>query len=349
MSGEKTEEATDKKLEDAREEGQVPVSKDLQTLVKLFLVYGVIFWGVSDYDDHFREFFTHVMSGFSEEFAHKNHSINTIGTEAFYLFLKLVGPFVLAGAIASCISTWMQVGFVYAPKALKPSFKKFNFVENIKNMFSKKSIIQLVISFFKVLVCFLVVYFILKNRMDEIVYLYRGGLDFSFELISNALIDTVFLILSVFVVFSFVDWMATYLDFKKRQKMSKSDVKDESKQLYGNSELKQEMKSIHRSLMNASLSRVQDAKAVVVNPTHIAVALDYELGRYDVPFILAMGEGDYAQLIRNEAEKHGVPIIRSVALARSIYFSCEEDEYIQDQHLEMAAQVFRLVFGLEKR
>jgi type III secretion protein U len=184
--------------------------------------------------------------------------------------------------------------------------------------------------------------------MDEVVYLYRGGLDFSLELIGEALLDTVFLILSIFIVFSFIDWMATYFDFKKRQRMSKADVKDEFKKLYGNNEIKQEMKSVHRNLMNASLSNVQDAKAVVVNPTHIAVALDYEPGRYDVPFILAMGEGDYAQLIRNEAEKHGIPIIRSVALARSIYFNCEEDEYIQDQHLEMAAQVFRLVFGLEK-
>ncbi|MCE2744315.1 MAG: EscU/YscU/HrcU family type III secretion system export apparatus switch protein [Burkholderiales bacterium] len=348
MSGEKTEEATDKKLEDAREEGQVPISKDLQTLVKLFLVYGVIFWGISDYDDHFSEFFTHVVGGFSDEFAHKNHSINTVGTEAFYLLLKLTAPFVLAGAIASCISTWMQVGFVYAPKALKPSFKKFNFVENIKSMFSKKSFIQLVVSFFKVLVCFLAIYSILKSRMDEIVFLYRGGLEFSLELIGEALLDTVFLILSIFIVFSFIDWMATYFDFKKRQRMSKADVKDEFKKLYGNTELKQEMKAAHRNLMNASLSKVQNAKAVVVNPTHIAVALDYEPGRYDVPFILAMGEGDYAQLIRNEAEKHGIPVIRSVALARSIYFSCEEDEYIQDQHLEMAAQVFRLVFGLEK-
>lgn len=65
--------------------------------------------------------------------------------------------------------------------------------------------------------------------------------------------------------------------------MSKSDVKDENKQLYGNTELKQELKSIHRNLISASLSRVQDAKAVVVNPTHIAIALDYEPGRHDVP------------------------------------------------------------------
>ncbi|HEX4917349.1 MAG TPA: EscU/YscU/HrcU family type III secretion system export apparatus switch protein, partial [Limnobacter sp.] len=89
------------------------------------------------------------------------------------------------------------------------------------------------------------------------------------------------------------------------------------------------------------------AKAVVANPTHISVALDYEPGKHDLPYIVAMGVDEDALAIRETAKKHGVPVIVNVKLARMIYQDCDEDEYIQKQHLELAAEVFKAVMALK--
>ena len=110
--------------------------------------------------------------------------------------------------------------------------------------------------------------------------------------------------------------------------------------------MKQKRKKEHRSILNSSLSRVGNAKAVVADPTHISVALDYEPGKHDLPYILAMGTDEEALRIRKEAKKNGIPIIVNVKLARMLYQDCEEDEYIQKEHLELAAQVFKAVMQL---
>ena len=105
---------------------------------------------------------------------------------------------------------------------------------------------------------------------------------------------------------------------------------------------------MHKSLLNASLSRVSAAKAVVANPTHISIALDYEPGKYDLPYVLAMGVDEDALRIRETAKQYGIPVIVNVKLARMIYQDCEEDEYIKKDHLVLAAEVFRAVLQLSK-
>jgi len=137
-----------------------------------------------------------------------------------------------------------------------------------------------------------------------------------------------------------------YFNHIKTLRMSKHDVKDERKQSDGDPQMKNTRRQQHRSLINSSLNKMGGAKAIVANPTHISVALDYEPGKHDVPFILAMGEDDDALRMRQFAKEKGIPIIVNVKLARMLYQDCEEDEYIQKEHLELAAQVFKAVMQL---
>jgi type III secretion protein U len=345
MSGEKTEEATDKKKEDSAKKGQVAVSKDAQTLFKLIAFYLLFFSFIDDVGLRFQTEIATIFGYFKED----DLNVGEIIELATLLFVYSTLPFVLICVIVGMASTWMQTGFVYAPEAIEPSFKKFDVVQNVKGMFSKKSLVQLILSAIKIAVLFGVSFLILVEYSSEIVLSYRGDFQGILNLLMYLLKVVVYVSLGVFLVLSFFDWMAVFFDHKKNLMMSKNEVKDEQKQMYGDMMMKGKMKQLHRNLMNASLQKVASSKVVVANPTHIAVALDYEPGKHDIPFILAMGEDDAALLIRKKAEEAGVPIIRSVQFARQLYAECDEDEYIKEHHLKMAAEIFKLVFEMSAK
>lgn len=342
MSGEKTEQATDKKKEDTRKKGQVAVSKDVQTLMKLICFYAVFFVLVDDFGVRFeRDFETLVSSSFKG-----NINVGEVVDLSINLFIYLMIPLVGISLLLSFVSTWVQTGLVYAPEAVIPSFKKLNAIQNIKGMFSKKSMVQLLLSVIKIIVLAVVSWKVIQMYSTEIVLSYRAGVDAMLALMLYLLKVVVFSSLAVFIVLSFTDWIAVFFDHKKNIMMSKNEVKDEYKQQQGDPHMKGRRQSLHRNLINSSLSSVSNAKVVVANPTHISVALDYEPGKHDLPFILAMGQDEEALLIRKEADKHGIPIIRSVQLARQLYAECDEQQYIHEQHLKMAAEVFKLVFSM---
>jgi len=244
------------------------------------------------------------------------------------------------------VMTWTQIGFLVAPQAVMPSFKKFDAVSNLKNMFSTKSLVQLLISIVKVFILGWVGYLVFKDNMEAIVYSYRSGMGPFFQILMHVLKTIIFVSLAVFIVLAAIDWAVVYFNHIKTLRMSKHDVKDEMKQSDGDPQMKNTRRQQHRSLINSSLNRMGGAKAIVANPTHISVALDYEPGKHDVPFILAMGEDDDALRMRQFAKEKGIPIIVNVKLARMLYQDCEEDEYIQKEHLELAAQVFKAVMQL---
>lgn len=345
MSGEKTEKPTRKKLEDAKKKGQVAVSKDSQILAKLICFYMFVFAVFVSYIEKINSLLASIVQvGFLK------HSTfdQAIFDSAIQLFFYIVVPIVAVCVVSSIGITWAQTGFVVAPESIVPSFKKMDAVENIKNMFSKKSFIQLILSVLKVIVLVWIGSLVFMSNVTNIIRSYRNGIESLFYVFNQTIQNILIYSLSVFVILTVIDWSVVYMSHIKKLKMSLQDIKDENKQTQGNPENKKNLKREHRNILNSSLNKVSTAKAVVTNPTHIAVALDYEPGVHDIPFILAMGADDVAAQIRKEATKHGIPIVQNVALARMLYNDCGEDEYIQRAHLELAAEVFRLVMELKK-
>ncbi len=345
MSGEKTEKPTRKKLEDARKKGQVAVSKDVQIVAKLGLFYMVFFWLSEGYAPKFVELLNLIVdAGFHQ----KGHFSPDIFSAAMDVFFIIIGPLVAACAIAATLTTWAQIGFLVAPEALMPSFKKFDAVSNLKNMLSKKSFIQLILNVCKVGILAWVAYLTFMDSLPNMINSYRVGVGYFFVVLVDCLKDIIFFSLGLFIAIALIDWVAEYTNYIKNNKMSKHDIKDEHKQSDGNPESKRRMKKEHKSLLNSSLNKMGDAKAVVANPTHISVALDYEPGKHDLPFIVCMGVDEEAMEMRQKAKELGIPVIVNVDLARSLYRDCEEEEYIRKEHLVLAAEVFRAVLALSK-
>jgi type III secretion protein U len=345
LSGEKTQKPTPKKLQDARKKGQVAVSKDTGVVVKLSAFYLFFFWAGGWFVEQFSELVESIVKhGLTPGSSYSQPLLD----DALEVFLLLTIPIALLCAIAGLISTWMQTGMIVSPEAATPSFKKLDPVGNIKNMFSKKSFVQLFLSVVKVLVLITIAYLVFVDSMGDVLYSFRAGLTHLFNVLMEVLERLVIFSLAVFVVLSVIDWATERAHWIKNLRMSHQDLRDEHKQNEGDPQLKSKRKQMHRSLLNASLNRVSGAKAVVANPTHISVALDYEPGKYDLPYVLAMGTDDDALRIREIAKQHGIPVIVNVKLARMIYQDCDEEEFIQKQHLELAAEVFKAVLEMRE-
>lgn len=343
MSGEKTEKPTKKKIDDARKKGQVAISKDAQIVIKLGTFYMLLFLVSGSYLDYLSELLDLIISAGMQGESKAGQEITDL---ALRIFLVITLPLVFLCGLMGLLSTWMQIGFLVAPEGAVPSFKKMNAVGNIKNMLSKKSLMQLVLSLFKVCILITIGYFVFVGSLSDILYSFRVGIIQFFDVLVLVLQRVIMYSLSIFIILAAIDWTMEKSHLTKQLKMSHQDIRDEYKQREGDPRMKQKRKSVHRSLLNASLNKVGGAKAVVANPTHISVALDYQPGKHDLPFIVCMGVDDDAFLIRQEAKKHGVPIITNIKLARMLYQDCEEEEYIKKQHLQLAAEVFRLVMEL---
>jgi flagellar biosynthesis protein FlhB len=346
MSGEKNLPASQKKIDDARKKGQVAVSKDVRIVANLAAGYAIFFLLVPGYLDRFNILLNSIIG---KGFLHTRATESAILEEALELFLWTTAPVVFACAISGLMMTWAQIGFLFSPEAAIPSFKKLNVVDNFKNMFSKKSFVQLLLSILKVSIVAYVVYHVFKGEINDMLLSYRLDVVNSLELLAHAVKRMIFITLSCFLVIAVVDWFVERRHLMKNLRMSSSDVKDEHKEMFGNPEILQKRKSLHRSLINSTLAeRVKKARAVVANPTHISVALSYEPGVHDLPYIQAITTDQEALSVRKIAAENKIPVIVNVKLARMIYADCEEEEYIQQQHLALAAEVFRSVLELEQ-
>ncbi|NJM31696.1 MAG: EscU/YscU/HrcU family type III secretion system export apparatus switch protein [Limnobacter sp.] len=343
MSGEKTEQPTQKKLDDAKEKGQVAASKDAQLLAKLLAGFALFFYGADFIMDEFSKLIDVIaVAGLGQPGSWSN----SVTAAALELTLVTLIPMVAVTALAATLANWAQTGLVVAPEAAQLSFKKFDVVGNIKNMFSKKSLIQLLLSLCKVSVLATVGTLTFLDAVSDVVYSYRAGFESLGIIMMHTLKTTIFMSLGIFVLLVLLDWVAERAHHIKQLKMSKQDIKDENKQTQGDPAVKNRRRSEHRSILNSSLGNVGKSKVVVANPTHISVALDYEPGVHDIPYVLAMGEDDDALIIRKKAKELGIPVIVNVELARMIYADCEEYEYIHREHLELAAVVFKTVMQL---
>lgn len=215
-------------------------------------------------------------------------------------------------------------------------------------MFSKKSFIQLFLSVVKVAILSFVGYKVFMGAISDIVFSYRVGLIPLLQVLEDLLETMIYISLAILLVISILDWVAVYFNHIKTLRMSIQDIQDEQKQTMGNPHTKQRQRREQRNFLNASLNKIGDAKVMVANPTHISVALDYEPGKHNLPFILAMGEDEDALEMRQHAKKLGIPIIVNVPLARMLYSECEEEQYIQKQHIELAAEVFKALMQMQK-
>ncbi|MEY3200811.1 MAG: hypothetical protein RIR70_361 [Pseudomonadota bacterium] len=342
-TAEKTELPTPKKLRDARKKGQVAISKDVTHVLTLGFAFSVLFFDLAGGRE--------IISGlFDVAFQRMNKPFDAALLE---LLQKSVislwdglWPFLLAAVIGVLAGSWSQIGFLFAPEAVKPSFQKMNPVSNVKNMLSLRSLSQLAMAMLKIAVISCLSYWVIKGFLGTLFLVPQSGIEGVLHVAGQLFRWFFYLTLFCFLVLAGLDYAVTRHFHIKQLKMSKDEVFREYKEQEGDPHLKGHLKSMRRSLVEASPNGlISRAKAVVANPTHIAVLLDYEPGEHDLPLVLGMYEDDEAQEVLALARERYVPIIRHIRLARGLYASANPNEYIPREYIAATAAVFRTVLG----
>lgn len=345
-TGEKTEKPTPKKLRDARREGQVAKSKDM-TYTAVTFAWIVVLVSLAGW---FAEQLAQLLDTTWVQIGHLSlEALLGAGLSAAKVLLWLtVVPLVLVAVVGNLIE-FLQAGPVLAPKKIAPKPSNIGVSQGLKRIFSVDNVFEVVKSIAKTLVLISIVTLLALSTLDSIVLLPTADVLIFLELNNRLLVLLFAWVVALFALISIADWLYQKHSFERKQRMSKYDIKKENKEQDGDPHTRGARKSLHRQWANQSAQNAaRQANAVVVNPTHIAVALHYEAGETLVPIVSAKGEGDLARLIRESAEEADVPVFRNVQLARSLNFRCEEDDFIPEDLFDAVAEVLTWAENLKR-
>ena len=346
-TGEKTEEPTPQKLKQARDKGQVAKSQDaVQAIgfVGTFAVIGLTFGSIGE------QFMELIVASFDA--ATREGDLPTaldVMMDAFIDTLVMSLPVLGTAFIFAVASNYMQVGFLFTIHPLKPDIKKLNPIAAIKQMISKKKLVELIKMVVKFGLVSVVTFYAVKDAVRDVVLTARMDLPAAMQVAGTIIYNIAVRVAFLFIVIAAVDFFWQRHAFKKDMMMSKYDVKQEFKQSEGDPQLKAERKALAEELLlHGSQQNVANADAVVTNPAHIAVAIKYDKDKHAAPVVVAKGLRKNAEKIKEIARQAGVPILRNVPLAQALN-KLDIDEEIPEELYEAVAEVLNFVFELKEQ
>jgi len=345
----RTEPATPRRRQEARQEGQVARSVELcSALVLLSALLIVKFLGPSMLD--------RLRALAIESFTNFPKGDITIGdiTNDLVRILLEVGvvflPIVLGVALVGFVSSALQVGLVMSGKALQLKGERLNPIPGIARMFSVRAWVECAKSIATVAIVGYIVYSFLRDRYTEIAGLARGNYLAACSEIGLLAWDLLFRAGIALLVIAVLDYMFQRSQHEKLLRMTKQEVKEDLKRTEGDPLVKSRIRQRQRSIaQRRMMQEVPKADVVVTNPTHYAVALKYEAEKHNAPIVVAKGQRLIAQRIREIAEANNVPIVENVQLARTLYASVEIGDEIPAELYQAVAEILAYVYKLSRK
>lgn len=349
MSQEKTEKATPRRREKAREEGQVAKSNDLNSALTLFTGMLLLNFMMGNALAKLQLILKTTLN-FQFGLQITTQTIVPLLTNYIIQVFYLIAPFLGGAALIGALASFLQVGLYFNPKLLKPKFSKLNPLKGLKNLFSLRSVIELLKALFKIGVITLVAYLVVRGQLDSFYTYPFISLNEAIASIGQ-LIFTLGLTISIsLLALGIADYIYQKYEFEKSIKMSKQEVKQEWKDIEGDPQIINKRKQRMRQMaMNRMIQAVPQADVIITNPTHIAVAIQYDIEEMEAPLVLAIGEDNIAQKIRQLAEEHRIEIVENKPLARALYETAEVGQTIPVELYQAVAEVLAFVYRLQKR
>jgi flagellar biosynthetic protein FlhB len=340
---EKTEEPTPKKIQDAREEGNVPKSVDMSgfvtMLVAVIAFIALIGWLYERVAELYRYYLGYIGTPLSSRVL-SEILIHTV-IEVFIMILPLALPIALAGMIGA----WIQFGFVFTTKPLVPDLTKIDPINGLKTLFSLKKLIEGFKITIKVAAVFAVAFSIFLGFVKELTTVSHAPLVQQLAWLANRAMILAAVMLVLMLVLALVDVLFVRYNYFKGLRMSKQEIKDELKQMEGSPEIKAKIRQLQMEMARRRmLAEVPNADVVITNPTHYAVALKYSEQESRAPVVVAKGADLIALKIREIAREHHVQIVENPPLARELYKSVEVDREIPEQFYQAVAEVLAFVY-----
>ena len=351
--GEKTEEATTKKLDDARKEGQVSKSQELTTafgLLGLFLSMKA-FTGLlgKRLISSFTDVYAMIGTVASDEF--NNNTYGRLLQDGILEVLLAILPFLAVAFLIAFVTNVMQVKWKVTGKPLMPKLSKINPIKGFKKIFSMDKVMELIKAIAKIVVISVIVYTTMKNKVDHLYILYQiGNISAATVYVGEEIIDLGIRVSAFFLIIGFADLFYQRRKFKKEMRMTKQEVKDEYKQTEGDPQIKGRIRQkMREASQRRMMQQLPEADVVITNPTHFACALKYDREVSSAPVLIAKGADYIAGKIKDAAREYDIPIVENKPLARMLYYNVDLEQEIPVELYQMTAEVLSYVYNLKNK
>lgn len=349
---EKNQEPTQRRLDKAKEDGDILTSKEmfvfatgasgLLVIAALGLFSGRILeiWG------------SLFLIGHPEELGPSKLSKTLDGLYLIFLATAVFGFPTVIGALL--IQIFVGGSLNFSSKAVSFKFEKLDPIKGLGRIFSVKGLVELLKSLAKVILLVGAVVSFLWFSLPNLIYLSAISLNQSLHFLYNTLLSFIFIILGVLLLIGIGDYIWSRHTWLQKLRMSHQDMKDEAKENEGSPEVKARIRKMQieasrrAAKRNEALENVKDATVVITNPTHFAVAVRYEPSQNDAPIIVAMGEDILAKRLIDKANEHSVMIVRSPILARALYFTGDIGGSISERLYSAVASILAYVYQIEQ-
>jgi flagellar biosynthetic protein FlhB len=346
--GEKTEDATPKKLEQARERGQVAKSQDLGAAIGLVVgvVLVLVFGGflTERMGGFIRRVLEHEMAGSTLDGSHAGDAF----VEAVWFMVLLVTPIMVLAFVAAYAVQFIQVGWIFTLKPVQPDLSRISPIKGVKRLFDTKNLVKTLVNVLKLIAAIGLTWALLDSRMGRLAALPALDVRGAMWLVGVTVLELAAVLALLLFVLAVADWLYQRWQFKRDQRMTKQEVRDERRNMEGDIETKR-----RRARMYAEIVRQQirggtpTADVVVTNPTHFSVAIKYDGATMHAPVVVAKGADLLAFQIRQIAASHGIPLVERPPLARALYHGAEVGQPVAPEHYEAVAEVLAYVYRID--
>ena len=343
----KSEKATPRRKQEARERGQIVRSVEVNSVLVLLAAFTA-----------FRLAGPYIIGSLNDMAVYSFQSMNTsLGMEnvttlaVFYLgqVLKIVAPVLASVLLVGLLVNYLQVGVLFTLKPLVPKFTNINPISGFQKIFSRRSAIEFLKSILKLIIIGWIAYAGVKSALPNLIpTMDMQGVE-PLKFVGNLAVDILDWIILALVVLAVLDYLYQRWEYEQSLMMTKQEIKDEYKQSEGDPMIKARIRQIQREMARRRMfESIPRADVVITNPTHVAVALEYKDGM-QAPVVLAKGERVIAERIKEMARRHSIPIVENPPLARALLKQCPVGAPISPDLFEAVAEVLAFVYRMNKK
>ncbi len=345
----KTEEPTQRRLDQAREKGDIVYSAEVGAALSLVAATAIVAFMSGPIVSQL----THALGGFlatPDQFASDPASLRAIALQIIIKLMAVFGLAALALAGAGIAARYVQDRPTFTAEKMTPKLEKLNPIEGFKRVFGKQAVASFAKSLAKLVLVGAVLVWVLWPKDAELENMSLLDPAALLPFIKERVVAMLIALASAAALLAAVDYVFTRQSYMKRMRMSRREIKEEMRQSDGDPMVKAKLRQIRMERSRKRMmANVPKASVVITNPTHYAVALRYELGETAAPVCLAMGVDAVAQRIREVANEHDIPIVEDPPLARALFATAEIDQPIPKEHYEAVAKVIGFVMRLARR
>lgn len=345
----KTEEPTPRKIEQAREKGDIIYTPEVGSALSLIAATAIVaFMSGPIFSEMARGFIGFI--AMPEQFSPEAGSLQAIAIAITLKLGAIFGLACLALAVASIAARYLQDRPTFTGERMNPKLDKLNPFEGFKRVFGKAAGATFLKSLAKLVVVGAVMVWILWPHDAELENFSLLDPAALLPFLQDRIVSMLIAMASAAALIAVVDYVFTRQSYMKRQRMSRREIKEEFRQQDGDPMVKAKLRQIRMERSRRRMmANVPNASVIITNPTHYAVALRYEPGEIGAPVCLAMGVDAVAQRIREVAQEHDIPIVENPPLARALFATAEIDQPIPKEHYEAVAKVIGFIMRTARR